>query len=212
MITSSQFVERWSKEVLPKESSPSDARLCIAAREKLAMLSLTPVCAQFLAEAGLPDSCAPFLTFEEVEKGLPRLWEVYSPGQWSEKQKNRVAPYVMIGGDGSGSAVCLDETAACRVVLIDHELLFESPPFWRRRQMLCGTLVNSSVPQLAESLLAYALFVQKLLAAGSSVIEDEIPPEPVKLLEAELGRIDEEATAKGAFWFYELEDLRCRAT
>ncbi len=91
----------------------------------------------------LPAEAAPFLTFDRFAK-QPRIWEVFSPGgQWPQAAKERLAAYRMIGSDGEGSPICIDETTGA-VWWLDHEVAFTRTMF-----------VNSSVQQLGECLLAY---------------------------------------------------------
>jgi hypothetical protein len=208
MIEPIEFVERWTQEIVATDKVPDESRLCRASKEQISGRTLTPVCRQFLTEAGLPISSAPFLTFEEVEKGLPRLWEVYSPVCWKPFEKNRVLQYAMIGGDGSGSAICIDESNQCRVVIVDHETLFGKPGFFRNRQMPRIQYMNKTIPQLAESLLALALFGKKLREMDYSFISETMPLEPVKWLESELLRIDEATNTKDTFWYCELRNLK----
>ena len=91
----------------------------------------------------LPCEAAPFLSFDKA-LGKKRIFEVYgSSWEWSDKDKERLSPYIMIGSDGSGNPICQRNTDEA-VVLIDHEDGFNSISF-----------VNSGVQQLQESLLAY---------------------------------------------------------
>lgn len=87
----------------------------------------------------------------------------------------------MIDFDGAGSPFCIDERDG-RVVLIDHELLFDMK---RRNKMVM--FVNSGVPELAESLLVY---------------QHSSP----KLHQHTLRGIDPPALEKGAFWTYQYSD------
>jgi len=210
MIQPSEFVERWAA-VNAQANPATQSRLVRARENQLSACKLPDDGKRFLIEAGLPESCAPFLTFEEVGRGAPRLWDVYSPGQWTPEQKTRVANYLMIGGDGGGEAICLDESANGAVVLVLSETLFSKPSFWSRRSPIMVEHINASVPQLAESLLCYALFMQKVLQLGYSAISDILPSEPCRHLEAELRAIDETAFAKGSFWDSEMADLKRRA-
>jgi hypothetical protein len=121
----------------------------------------------------LPADAAPFLSFKQAAAPAP-LWEVWgSPADWSAADRERLAPYRMIGSDGSGNPMCFEhETGA--VVLLDHENEFRSRQF-----------VNSSVGQLAECLLAYM---------------GEREPE---LFTRAVQGIDAAALADGSFWWYE---------
>jgi len=93
-------------------------------------------------DAILPTRAAPFLSFDEAEK-RPRIWEVFGPKDyWSEADKVRLARYRMIGSDGCGNPICLeDETGV--VWMLDHEDHFKTRQF-----------VNSNLLALGESLLA----------------------------------------------------------
>jgi SUKH-4 immunity protein len=87
--------------------------------------------------AVLPDSAAPCLTF--AEKPLP-VCQVFRR-QWSAEDRERLAPYQVIGSDGAGNPICTEDG---KVVLLDHEDRFTTKQF-----------VNSSVHCLAECLLAF---------------------------------------------------------
>lgn len=209
MIKPPEFVVRWAA-VNVKEKPATESRLVRATAGQLAACKLPEDSKRFLVEAGLPDSCAPFLSFEEVGRGARKLWEVYSPGQWTAEQTKRVANYLMIGSDGGGEAVCLDESTGGRVVLVFSETLFSKPTFWSRRSPIRVQYINASVAQLAESLLCHALFMQKIAQLGYSAISDTLPSEPCLCLESELREIDGPALAYDTFWHYELADLKGR--
>jgi hypothetical protein len=203
MLEPSVFVQRW-RAIQAKSEEPED-ELCTVSQFPACTLSEDTK--RFLREAGLPASCSPFLTFDDAKK-LPRLWEVFSPGQWEQKLKDRVAPYVMIGSDDAGNAICLDESGNGRVVIVDHETLFQKDSFWSRKKYPSIQPMNQSVQQLAESLLCHVTYMEKLDQLGFSAISDTLPEEPVRWLEAELTRIDETARLKGSFWNNEINYTR----
>ena len=90
----------------------------------------------------LPSAAAPFLSFDKATRPRP-IWEVFGiPAQWSAEERERLAPYRMIGSDGAGNPICVGADGA--VWLLDHEDRFRTRQF-----------VNSGVGQLAECLLAY---------------------------------------------------------
>ena len=124
MLSPNQFKERWQADVVVREPLIDDLQLVAVPAERLAPLRLPQAAREFLAEAGLPRACAPFLCFEEVSKGLPRLWEVFAPGQWQPHEKAGLEHYLMIGSDGGGNPFCIDERDG-KVVMLDHELLFD---------------------------------------------------------------------------------------
>lgn len=182
MLTPQQFADRWQAEVVAKSAVPDSDRLVTAPPKLIAGVSLSDENRQFLTEAGLPESCAPCLTFEDVAQGLQRIWEVFAPGQWKTNEKLGLERYGMIGSDGAGNPICLDEQTG-RVVLIDHELLFD--PKVRDRSI---TFVNSSIRQLCECLLAVSTL-------------------PSAELTSAIQQIDKPAAASGTFWSYETATL-----
>src|SRR5262245_48292955 len=100
--------------------------------------------AKMLACGGdvLPEGPGPMLTFKEAAHPLP-IYGVYSPGDWSAVEEERLAGYLMIGSDNAGNPICIEQGTGA-VVLLDHEDWFHTRQF-----------VNSSVRQLGECLLAY---------------------------------------------------------
>src|SRR5262245_15990325 len=84
----------------------------------------------FLLQTGLPEAAAPFLAFRAPTAGeLPTVAE-----EW--RQPKEFAVYRVIGSDGSGNPVALDERNGGEVVILDHENRF------------ARVLMNSSVRQL----------------------------------------------------------------
>jgi hypothetical protein len=132
--------------VAARSRLPDDQRLVTSPPESLAAgvnARLPEGTRRFLTEAGLPASCAPCLTFDEVGRGLPGIADVFSPGRWSGEERARVDHYRMIGSDGAGNPLCVDVRDG-RVYLVDHEDHFRTTQF-----------MNTSVAHLAECLLAF---------------------------------------------------------
>ena len=107
-----------------------------------------------------------------------RLWDVFAPGQWQRSEQTGLEHYLMIGSDGAGNPFCVDERDG-KVVMLDHELLFDV-----KRRDKRTMFVNSSIPQLAESLLVYQNY------------DDDTCRQAIE-------QIDPPAIQKGAFWRYQ---------
>jgi hypothetical protein len=109
----------------------------------------------------------------------PRVWETYgAPSDWSDSDRMRLASYRMIGSDGAGNPLCVEQGTGA-VWLLDHEAQFHTRQF-----------VNSGIPQLAECLLAYM---------GER--------EPKRFLTA-IRDIDPPALAEASFWTQEASALQ----
>jgi len=180
------FVARWGNENFPliRFSKKAVERLALAEEDKA-----------FLLQAGLPENAAPYLTFDEPESGeLPTVAE-----QWSLAKVFK--RYRAIGSDGSGNPIALDERQNGEVVYLDHENEF------------APVLVNKSIRQLAESLLAYRKLVKDTQAelGEDAFLDGQTSVAARKKLKQELTRIDPAAMKAGCFWHGELKNLDANA-
>jgi SUKH-4 immunity protein of toxin-antitoxin system len=185
MLSPTEFVARWGKDV-PLIRFPTKA---------VEGLSLSKDDKAFLTQAGLPEDAAPFLTFDVSDSGqLPTVAE-----QWNQPQA--FAAYRVIGSDGSGNPIALDGNKNGEVVLLDHENKF------------ARILMNTSIGQLAESLLAYRKFVRDSQEefGPDAFLEGKTSPAARKGLRQDLATIDAAAMKAGCFWHGELQNLDANA-
>jgi SUKH-4 immunity protein len=186
MITPTEFVARWGRDDVP---------LMLFPKKALERLSLSEDDKALLAQAGLPEDAAPFLTFEAPQTGqLPTVSE-----RWN--QPKAFAAYRLIGADGSGNPIALDENNHGEVVLLDHENKF------------ARVLINTSIRQLAEALLAYRKLVQDSQAefGEDAYLDGQTSEAARRELKQELTRIDAAALRPGCFWHSELKNLDANA-
>lgn len=161
---------------------------------------LPPDALVFLAEAGLPFNCAPYLSFGPFVGGLKSVDQIYDTGQqhFTALEKDRLSSYLVIGGDGEGSPVCIDISHSGQIVVLDHDLDFQSVLF-----------VNSSVPQLVECLLAYRTLVEMSLAENGedALMDGNIPEHAKQEAVSQMILTDPDAMNLDCFWIYEIDDL-----
>lgn len=184
MLSPHEFIARWGSDqfvVFPVK--------CID------QLPLAAVDKAFLVQAGLPADAAPFLTFDAPKSAdLPTVAE-----QWGVADEFR--RYRIIGSDGSGNPIALDEQSEGEVVWLDHENRFSR------------ALMNTSVRQMAESLLAYRKLVIDTQAefGPDAFLDGKASVAARRKLKEELTRIDPEAVMPGCFWHGELQNLDANA-
>lgn len=144
MLKPETFAMRWENEVVANEPEfiRDDTRLCVCPPGAGVLTLIPDESARFLVEAGLPKSCAPFLSFNEVGKGLPKLISVWRLNEVSGVDTDFLSRYHILGSDGSGNPICIDTEEHGSIFMVDHDDAFRS-----------RLLVASSVPQLAEALL-----------------------------------------------------------
>ena len=176
MITAQQFKQRW-------ESVGPD-RLVSFPKESLADVRLSADARSFLIEAGLPEQAAPFLDFGPPKSGtLERVSVVWH-------QPTEFGRYRIIGSNGSGDPVCLDEEREGQIVCLNHDNRFES------------VLMAASVFTLAECLVEL-----RDLITGAGGTED-VTQEQYAALLARLQSIDPAASPPGGYWEREIGCLR----
>jgi hypothetical protein len=165
-----EFVQQWlQKELEGGFVATSDVLIHYSGETSFLDLETR----EFLIQAGLPCSAAPCLGFEAA-KTLPRIWELYSPGQWKDEEKLPLSAYRVLGTDGAGNPICLDEKTD-EVFLLDHEDGFKTVTF-----------VNSSVSKLAGCLLA------NNGQSNGNILKEDIE------------HIDLPALQEGSFWAIEV--------
>jgi hypothetical protein len=119
--------------------------------------------------------------------------------QW--KLTNEFERFRAIGFDGSGSPIALDVEANGEVVCLDHDNRF------------ARVLMNKSVRQLAESLLAYRNMIKDSQAEfGEDAFLDGKTSLAVRQrLRQTLTSIDPAAMKPGCFWHEALQELDANA-
>jgi hypothetical protein len=145
----------------------------------------------FLVTIGLPDSAAPFVSFDRKE--LKTIKEIYS----TDDQNDHFL--VDIGSDGAGDPICIDIPNNCRIIALDHEDNF-SPRF-----------VNTSVQELFAFLTIYKDFGDKLrqLRGNDAFIDSNFTDDEFNELLQQLTSVDNKALASdNTFWSREIDTLK----
>ena len=120
----------------------------------------------FLTDSGLPEDAAPFFSFGlDPERALMPLDEFPDS--------------VMIGHNGCGDAICVDQAAGGAVVYYNHD------------NHMQRILMNSSISTFAASLCAYSSFMR---TKDADAFRNDI------------STIDPAASGAGSFWLSEMEN------
>ncbi len=182
MLTPEEFAAQWG-------SDPNE-RLQTFPANAVQALAINDDDKQFLMQCGLPSSAAPYLEFQTAEDECPTVTDAY-------EALPKFARYRILGGNAEGNPIAVDEQQRGEIVILEQEENF-------RR-----TFMNSSVRQLAESLLAYRNMVRAAVEANgeNAFFFNQIPATALDTLKQELTRIDASAVAPRTFWTQELENL-----
>lgn len=163
MINAKEFVNKWTNE---------GGVLVFPPTEEIQNLKVPDLTKDWLIEAGLPAEAAPFLSFGKrtMKSWFPYVSELYHLG--SQYSALRV-----VGFNGSGDPICIDESASGMVVCLNHDIDFKK------------IFMNYSVPKLAGCLLAYM---------------DE---QDADRFRSAVRKIDPDALREDTFWWYEANCL-----
>ena len=186
MLSPEEFADKWGTTLAALVPFPK------AAIERVA---LSKEDRAFLTAAGLPESAAPFLSFESPQSDeLPSVARTWGLAADFER-------YLLIGTDGSGNPIALDEAKGGEVVVLDHENSFSR------------TLMNTSVRQLAESLLAFRRLVEETQAefGPDAFLDGKTAATGRDQLRQALTTIDPPAMQPGCFWPEQLDMLAANA-
>jgi hypothetical protein len=150
---------------------------------ELAVLDLPVSTKQFLANCGLPESAAPFLSF------VTRLAE--PPTVQVETEQ-----FVVIGSNGSGDPIVL--SADGEVSFLNHDNNFSKH------------YINKDVQTLAATLLAYRSLIRQVQeqCGPDSWLDSNVPSETVDAFGEMIAAADPRALETGSMWREEVDSLR----
>ncbi|WP_339731707.1 SUKH-4 family immunity protein [uncultured Gimesia sp.] len=183
-MTPDEFRDRWCDD--------EDEELVLFSADALAGISIPEESREFLTSSGLPESAAPFLGFGTSGRHLlPSVADA-----WNKNTEFR--RYREIGNNDSGDTVCLDEAENGQVVFLNHDLNFKR------------VLMNSSIPALAESLVAYRQLVRDTQERNGedAWLDGDVPDDLKEWLIGELKRIDPVVIQPDCFWGEAIENLQ----
>jgi hypothetical protein len=182
-MNAQQFQQNWTKTGETLQALPL---------KKLLSLGVSPATAEFLAQAGLPETAAPLLDFcdgsDTVEYGVSKLTELYPflPEEFEQ--------YVVIGTCNEGDPIAIN-TASGQLEYLDAEADFAARPF------------NTSIAALAACLLAYRNFVLQVQEAHGedAYIDAQYTEAELQGLKQALVQADPELMQRQGFWYEEFE-------
>ncbi|QHT65996.1 hypothetical protein GXP67_04580 [Rhodocytophaga rosea] len=135
--------------------------------DRVRSFQLNKLTFDFLVNIGLPNECAPFLSFfedsDEIYKGIFKLSDVYGFLKDIQEENSNYSfdQYIIIGSDVSGNPIAINTKKDCIIEWLDHEDLFSAQ------------FMNSSIQQMGECIVVYKKFVESvILENGESAILD----------------------------------------
>jgi hypothetical protein len=183
MISAINFVNLWTK---------TGEKLVFPPEKAVNQLLIPKIIKTWLIKAGLPEEAAPFLSFgPQGSKGwFPNVSTLF-------QLTDEYSVYRVIGCNGSGDPICIDESENGVIILLHHDEDF--------RQIF----LNSSIPQLAESLLYYREFVNYIIQekGENAYLEGDIPLDVKAQTIRDITQNDKMAMKSGSFWAIELQEF-----
>lgn len=163
-------------------------KLVTFAREVVATLRVPEARRAFLIQPGLPESAAPYLDFGGKHYlGIPSVADLWKAGEAFRR-------YRIIGANGFGDPICLDEQSGGTIVYLNHDSEMKS------------LFMNSTVECMAFSLLAFREVVRETQRRGGpdAYLNGQVPSELVDQFILRMDDIDPPAIKSGSFWFHSI--------
>ncbi|MEK7951059.1 SUKH-4 family immunity protein [Luteolibacter soli] len=164
-MTPREFKTRFQKaqEPAPEGVDLDLGRFRDFPRERIEELKIDEASKALLREVGLPEEAAPFLSFGDgPDKVLKKL---SSASSFLDREFDR---YRLLGSNGSGDFVCIDESDGS-VIYLNHD------------SNMKRVFINSSVLQFAESLCLMAEAIQSDFAFDFGLALARIDPAALNL-------------------------------
>ncbi|WKN42301.1 SUKH-4 family immunity protein [Tunicatimonas pelagia] len=199
MISAEDFKRLWNEEWSP---------LISYSKETIQDVPISEVTREFLIRSGLPDSCAPFLSFNQkvYYEGLKSIKEEY------ELENNDFVSYYAIGS-GDNVSVCIDTERDDQIFQIDIHHVYnvdskEDTDY--HEDYIPVMFMNTYIEHLAHCLLEYHNFVEdiRLVRNNQPAIEIQLTEIESNKLVAKLLNADQNCLRKKSYWWFELEGLK----
>lgn len=170
----------------------SEEKLCIYKPSQLDNPRLSKTTINFLVNCGLPDSCAPMLSFDEFDNTT-----IPTPNQVFNIDIDDLNDYLMIGSNGSGDPICIDLNNENEIVYLNHDNNFER------------IYINSSVHQLTECIIRYRDFLTSLdpRFENNTFIKRKFSDEEFSKLCIDFKAIDDKSLLANNCWRAEFDYL-----
>ena len=147
---------------------------------------------EYLINCGLPDGCAPGLSFNNCDKAT-----IPTPNDIFNLSFEELNDFLMIGSNGCGDPVCIDLNSNNEIVYLNHDNYFER------------VFMNSSVIQLAECIIRQKDFHTSLnpQIVNNTFISRKFSNEEFDKLCEEFMQIDNKSLLENSCWKAELNYL-----
>jgi SUKH-4 immunity protein len=151
---------------------------------------LLEITIKFLVECGMPESCAPMLSFDNWGKNtIPSLKNSFHRVfDWLDN-------YLHIGDNNSGDPICIDLNNNS-IIYLNHDSNFEL------------SFINSSIEKLAECLIVYTDFIEHINASDdSNFLNAKFEDKDFEKLKNQFLIIDEHCLIERTMWRGEFDSL-----
>ncbi len=158
-------------------------------------LNLNKSTISFLETSGLPKEASPYLTFvKETNNSFESIGVLTDKYDFLDTEFEK---YIVIGSDGNGNNIVINSIKNDQIECLDIENSFAS------------IFMNSSINELAKSLIAYREFTETILNANGedALLESNFSDKQFETLKKDLINADSRAIEENSFWKMELDSL-----
>ncbi len=169
MISSEEFRKLWNTNV------EDWSKLTSYNREVIQHVPISDVTREFLIDSGLPEGCAPFLSFNQkiYYEGIKNIKEEY------ELENDDFVNHYVIGSSDNVS-ICVDVDKDDRIFQIDFHHVYNvdsKEDLDYHEEFTPIMFMNSSIAHLAHCILVYRNFVDEIRSVRDNQSVLEIQPQ-----------------------------------
>ena len=201
MLTADEFKNHWLTK--------TDVKLVPYSERELDNANIKPDTKSFLIEAGFPEICAPFLSFNE---------KLYSDRLLSLKDYHNLENddflhfYVLGTETSNGDIICIDSNDDDKILIVSNDHIHnidQKSNLEYKEEFIPIMFINSSILKLAQSIFTFGEFVSNIRKANSGILffDCDISKDQADQLGNSLKEVDDMCTEKNSFWWFEIENL-----
>jgi len=201
VLTADEFKNHWLTK--------TDVKLVPYSERELDNANIKPDTKSFLIEAGFPEICAPFLSFNE---------KLYSDRLLSLKDYHNLENddflhfYVLGTETSNGDIICIDSNDDDKILIVSNDHIHnidQKSNLEYKEEFIPIMFINSSILKLAQSIFTFGEFVSNIRKANSGILffDCDISKDQADQLRNSLKEVDDMCTEKNSFWWFEIGNL-----
>ena len=201
MLTAEEFKIQWLTK--------TDVNLVSYTERELKNVNINSDTKSFLIESGFPETCAPYLSFNE------KLYsdKLLTLKEYHNLENDDFSHFYVLGTEtNNGDMICIDPNDNDKIFIVSNDHIHnidQNTNLEYQEGFIPITFINSSILKLAQSIFTFGEFVSNIRKVNNGILffDCDISKDQATQLELALKKVDDLSTEKNSFWWFELNNL-----